>query len=269
MKPEHEIWSLIGEVLWDVLRFLDDKALLDFGACRYLLLRCERARLQIFLQQVSPEKRSSGRLRLSDDGHVSRRLCPPRRRLVPKNTRATQSALSKLACAARGPDQLVLGSILPWVECGDQSTRAAAVRAVGRVAVRGDRGAVGVLLRCMKESSLGSAAMFELGLALQRLVRPGDPDIVRQVLRLLESEAFAQRHAALQALPHVVLKGDKLAIEKVVARVDDKDVEIREEAIRALGKVAEGDDHGALNCIIRGLRDESIYVRRAALEVMP
>lgn len=274
MKLDHhdQMWTLIGEMLWDILVLLDEKALLELGTCtRYLLIQCERRRLQVFLHQVkSPEKRSAGKLRLSDDGHVSRKLCPPPKRLLRvQNTRSVQGALMKLSRVVKDEDQLVISSILPWVECGDQSTRACALRAVGRVCRFGHSKAVSALMRCIRESSLNAAAMLELGNTLQRLVPSNDPDILKEIYQLLESNAFPVRHAALQALPHVCAKGDEKALEKILARVDDKDVEIREEAIRALGKVANADDHGALNCIIRGLRDESIYVRQAALEVMP
>jgi len=274
MKMDHhdQMWSLSGEILWDILILLDEKALLELGtSTRYLLIQCERRRLQFFLHQVkAPEKRERGKLRLSDDGHVSRKLCPPQKRLVRvHNTRAIQGALTKLSRVVKDEDQLVISSLLSWVDCGDQSTRACALRAVGKVCRLGHREAVATLMQCIRDSSLNAAAMLELGHTLQRLVVPNDPDIVTEIYRLMDSHAFPVRHAALQALPHVVSKGDGKAIDKIVARVDDKDVEIREEAIRALGKVANADDHRALNCIIRGLRDESIYVRQAALEVMP
>eukprot|EP00435_Cladocopium_sp_Y103_P024390 s3746_g6.t1 len=202
MKLDHDqMWTLIGEILWDILVLLDEKALLELGTCtRYLLVQCERRRLQVFLHQVkSPEKRSAGKLRLSDDGHVSRKLCPPPKRLLRvQNTRSVQGALMKLSRVVKDEDQLVISSILPWVECGDQSTRACALRAVGRVCRFGHREAVSALMRCIRESSLNAAAMLELGNTLQRLVPSNDPDILKEIYQLMESNAFPVRHAALQ-----------------------------------------------------------------------
>ncbi|OLQ08785.1 hypothetical protein AK812_SmicGene7676 [Symbiodinium microadriaticum] len=275
MKPEpghDQIWSLTGELLWDIILFLDGKALLVLGTtASYVLLTCERAKLQRCLLQVkAPVKRPAGsKLRLSDDGHVSRRLCPPPRQRYVRNFLPVQQSLAKLARFSKEGDRLALGSLLPWLENGDACTRAAAVRAVSRVARREDRDVLASLLACLRDSSFGGAAMAEMGPALRCLVAPGDPEVVDHITGLLSNAAFAVRHAALQALPHVVAKGDAHAIDTILARADDKDVEIREEAIRALAQVASEDDHRALNYLIRGLRDESIYVRRAALEVLP
>eukprot|EP00913_Durusdinium_trenchii_P028546 g26774.t1 len=181
--------SLIGEILWDILVLLDDKALLELGGCaRYLLIQCERRRLQCFLLQVkSPDKQS--KLRLSDGGHVNRKLCPPQKRSSRlQNVRPVQSALTKLSRMVKDDDQLVIASLLPWVECGDQSTRACALRALGRLVGPAHRKIVGpTLLRCIRVSSLNAAAMTELGNTLQRLVSPNDPDIANDIFLLVES----------------------------------------------------------------------------------
>eukprot|EP00438_Fugacium_kawagutii_P028877 Skav207642 [mRNA] locus=scaffold1172:319489:323858:+ [translate_table: standard] len=67
-----------------------------------------------------------------------------------QNTRSVQGALMKLARVVKDEDQLVISSMLPWVECGDQMTRACALRAVGRVARFGHREAVAAMMRCIR-----------------------------------------------------------------------------------------------------------------------
>eukprot|EP00931_Biecheleriopsis_adriatica_P091299 TRINITY_DN65191_c0_g1_i1.p1 TRINITY_DN65191_c0_g1~~TRINITY_DN65191_c0_g1_i1.p1 ORF type:complete len:282 (-),score=53.31 TRINITY_DN65191_c0_g1_i1:23-868(-) len=267
------LWTLSGELLGDILAWLTGQEMTGVSSTTgYLLPHCERARLQFFLLQLEDRRTSGPRRRLSDGSHVLRSLRPPqtsRRLNSARNEKAVQLALTRLGRVAQEGDRLAILSILPWLEHGELSTRAAAVRAVAKVAPRGEPGVVEALLARLRDPSLCGEAMEAVIEALPQMVTQGDPEIVRRIYALLESPTFDVRCAALQALPVLVHKGDEAAIEKVLARMEDKEIEIRENAIRTLKKVAGEDHHQALTWFIRGLRDESIYVRRAALEALP
>jgi len=235
---------------------------------------CERARLNFFLVQLGLESKNSGppRKRLSDGGHVSRCLRPPqcnRRAAAAKHAKPVQRIIARLVQIVKEGDRsLFILSILPWVEHGDLSTRAGAVRALSALAQKEDRVVLQALLGRLKDPVLGGSAMEAAIEGLQMFAVRGDQEIVDHVYALLDDGTFDGRYAALQALPSVVPHGDEVAIEKVLARVDDKEYEVREVAIRSLGLMAAEGHLKALTHIIRGLRDESIYVRRAALEIM-
>lgn len=279
MQPDpcqvDQLLSLASELLWNTLVFSGENALVLTGAATsQLLLVSERVRLHLFLLQLDANKRGPGspKLRLSDGRHVSGRLAPPmsiRRQLDTKTARLVQTALARLSRMAKVGDQVVILSMLPWIELGDLSTRATAVRSVSKLAQRGDSLVVNALLGRLRDPVLGGLAMEAAIESLQSVVSRGDPTILARVYTLLEESRAHARCAALHALPNVVAHGDEIAIQKVIARVDDKDQGIRENALRALGKIAGPDAHDAFSCIIRGLRDESIYVRQAAMEALP
>mmetsp|Transcript_62464 Transcript_62464/g.111011 ORF Transcript_62464/g.111011 Transcript_62464/m.111011 type:complete len:293 (-) Transcript_62464:34-912(-) len=270
-----QLQSLTGELFWAVLLFLGDKALCTSAASSYLLPFCERARLHFFLVQLGlADAKNSGpsRRRLSDGGHVLRRLCPPqcsRRAAAAKHAKPVQLSIARLVRVAKEGDRpLIILSILPWVEHGDLSTRTVAVRALLAMGKKGDDVVMRAVLGRLKDPVLGGSAMEAAIEGLKILADRGDPEIVNHVYALLDDGTFEGRYAALQALPSVVPKGDEVAIEKVMARLDDKEYEVREVAIRTLALVATEGHLQALTQIVRGLRDESIYVRRAAMEII-
>lgn len=283
MKPDScqacpccdQLLSLASELLWNTLLFSGENALVLTGAATsQLLLVSERARLHLFLLQLDANKRGTGssKLRLSDGRHVSGRLAPPmsiRRQLDTKTAQLVQTALARLSRMSNVGDQVVILSMLPWIELGNLSTRATAVRSVSKLAQRGDSLVVNALLGRLRDPVLGGLAMEAAIESLQCVASRGDPHVLARVYALLEESRAHARCAALHALPSVVEHGDETAIQKVIARADDKDQGIRETALRALGKIARPDAHDAFSCIIRGLRDESVYVRQAALEALP
>ncbi|CAE8711183.1 unnamed protein product [Polarella glacialis] len=262
---------LTGDLLWNVLIFLEGPSLaVSSCARRDLLTVCDRACLHVFLRPLNLDQRGLKR-RLSADSHVLRRLCPPG--VTMPNSKALQQVLARLSRLAPEGDFDVISSILPWIEHGDLSTRAAAVRAVSKVALKGDRGltqllVVKAILGRLRDPILGGSAMEAAIEALQHVAYRGDPDIIAHIQGLLGNADYQVRHAALQALPSVVLKGDEAAIDMILTHMDDKDHAIREVAMRSLGKVAHGNTR-AMTRIIGGLQDESVYVRQAALESLP
>jgi len=280
MKPnpcccDQQLVSLASELLWNALVFAGEEALVSAGATTsQLLLVCERARLHLFLLQLDANKRGPGspKLRLSDGRHISGRLAPAmnmRRQLDTKTAELVQTALVRLSRTSQAGDQVAILGMLPWIEIGDVSTRATAIRSVSRLAQKGDTLVINALLGRLRDPVLGGLAMEAAVESFHCVVTRGDPNVLARVYALLEDSRTHACYGALQALPSLVEHGDAGAIKKVMARVDDKDQCIREMAVRALGKIAGPDAHDAFSCIIRCLRDESIYVRQAALESLP
>lgn len=259
---------LTSDWIWHSLVFLDEQDLATVSRLNSdLPAQCDQALLKLFLAQLNLEARVLSK-RLSADIHIIRRLCPPDLDLCRprRNGKGVQQLLTRLGNRAQVGDRLVISGMLLWIEHGDSGTRGAAIRAISKVAQRGDPRVTRAVLGRLRDPVLRGSAMEAAVEALQHVAICDDADIVSHIVAMLEERAVKTRYAALWALPSVVCKGDMRAIDIVLARADDEDEDIREIAIKSLGKLVNESHEKAITRIIGGLQDKSGHVRKAAME---
>jgi len=201
---------------------------------------------------------------------VRRRLCPGGGGEChsPKTSKTVQQVLRRLSQLAEQGDRVAVACMIPWIERGDCSTRAAAMRAAAKVARRGDHLALGAVLRGLRNPGPGNGAVVAACEALEQLTDPSDANTAEQVYALLQDSSTKVRCAALRALASVVPKGDARAVRAMLDRMDDKNEDIREAVMLALGQVVQEGDCRTLSHMLRGLRDASVHVRRATVEAL-
>lgn len=211
-----------------------------------------------------------------------------------------EAAVTAIALVASVGDQQVISAVRRCLAEDEESpVRKSALESLGKLAHRGDRGAIEAAYAHLdyEKWHVRRAAIQALG----RLSERGDPRIVAAISGRLEDKHRDVRWTAVQMLGEVADKGDPIAIQQamvcldhpgegvragalqalgslaepcsgdcpmaaaVAARLTDEDAEVRRTAVRTLGVLVERGDQTAVSLVVGRLKDDDEGVRVAAL----
>lgn len=219
--------------------------------------------MQYYLPSTAIAARGDG----GDDGNASKRegrtpASRPRKGggddvATPQKSAMTSEQLAELdALAAR-------------LEDARPQTRQDAIDALGRAAEQNPGG--GRQIVALVTARLGHPDWFvraAAGKALSKVAHQGDQYAVALVAGHLENEDWRAREASLTALLQVARRGDRVAIDAAVGRLEDSQLKVRQLAVRAVGELTFRGDMVTARKLEVLLDHESAGVREQALRCL-
>eukprot|EP00811_Abedinium_folium_P032309 NODE_5365_length_1778_cov_7.777105.p1 GENE.NODE_5365_length_1778_cov_7.777105~~NODE_5365_length_1778_cov_7.777105.p1 ORF type:complete len:512 (-),score=79.85 NODE_5365_length_1778_cov_7.777105:99-1634(-) len=131
-------------------------------------------------------------------------------------------------------------ALAPLLHDGDSEVRQAAIRAIARLAERGNARTVDTMVACLEDDDdFVRRAAFSV---LPRVAERGDSRAIEAAVTRLEHKAWIWRGAAVRALERLVQHGDTAVVTALLPRLKDEDRNVRHVAVKALGKLATPDD---------------------------
>lgn len=170
---------------------------------------------------------------------------------------AVLGALDQLADGAMAPFAVEL--VLPLVEDGSNTAaRTAGVRALRRVAARGNVVALTAAARCLQDGD--AVVRCAAARTVCELVIESNHDIAGQLRRVIETDADEDvREEALNALAAAAQRADRCSLAAAAACLVDAAEDVRQAASRAVGAIAarRADAAGQLYALAGPLLDHT------------
>ncbi|CAE8623222.1 unnamed protein product [Polarella glacialis] len=177
-------------------------------------------------------------------------------------------AVKALARLAKKGDAEVLELLLALcIDDPDSEVRASSIAALQDLADRGHEPTLAVLHRCLEADRLGHACRMAVA-TLAKIAMPGDVRAVHAAIGHLKDADVAMRRTALEALPSCAKPGDEEAIAAIAGCLEDRDASVRQCAVEALELVAHKGQDSAISLSASLLRHVKADVRAVAVQAL-
>mmetsp|Transcript_8664 Transcript_8664/g.22407 ORF Transcript_8664/g.22407 Transcript_8664/m.22407 type:complete len:273 (+) Transcript_8664:100-918(+) len=145
------------------------------------------------------------------------------------------------------------------------AVRRKAVTTLGQSTLVGDAEAVGAVLKCLVRDNDAEVKRASIR-ALQRLAPRGDPAVIAALCAKLQDTDGTVRQAAVVALESVATtRGDSATVAGVLAQLQARAPVARASAMEALGRVAARGDTYVTALVQRYLDSDCFAMRHAAI----